>query len=274
MVTLRNTPTLLAGASFVLAAGLGLGALPTDALPAAAPAAQATVVPAATALSGSADSAVLEGLATRATVGGASLITGPYAFSTVLGGKPVRWNPCAPIRWTSNTARGPAGGLTVLKASVARVAAITGTRWQYVGPTSKVPSSGYLPRTAAATYPPVLIGWTDAAASDLLRGRPRSTLGMTRTSWFGVQRPDGSKVAATRASVIALDRTDRLPLRGGTSWTAVTLHELGHAMGLAHVSSSRQLMASVLPRTLGDLQTGDRAGLVKLGRRAGCVTVP
>lgn len=265
MVTLRNTSMLLASASLVLTTGLGLAALPADG-PAAAPAAAV--------LSGGADSAItLEGLQTRAPVGTALATTGPYAFASILGGKPVRWNPCAPIRWTSNTSRGPVGGLTVLKASVARVAALTGTSWQYVGATTTVPTSGYLPRTAAATYPPVLIGWTDGAASDLLRGRPSSTLGMTRTSWFGVQRPDGSKVAATRASVIALDRADRLPLRGGTSWTAVTLHELGHAMGLAHVSSSTQLMAGVLPRTLSDLQSGDRAGLVKLGRSAGCVTV-
>ena len=215
-----------------------------------------------------------QAVASRLAVGSSSLATAPYAFSSVLDGRPVRWDPCTPIRWTANTARGPAGGLDVLKASVARVAALTGTTWQYVGPSATVPTSAYLPRTARPAYAPVLLGWTDGAASDLLRGQAGSVLGMTRTAWFGVQTPDGRKVAATRAAVIALDRTDRLPLRGGTSWTSVTLHELGHAMGLAHVGDARQLMAPVLPRTLTDLQTGDRAGLVKLGRTAGCVNVP
>lgn len=205
--------------------------------------------------------------------GGTTTGSTSYSFSTVLDGQPVRWNPCAPIRWTANTSRGPAGGLDVLKAAVARVAAVTGTTWEYVGTTATVPSGSYLPTRAQASYPPVLIGWTDAASSDLLSGQTASVLGMTRTAWFGVQKADGTKIAATRAAVIALDRTDRLPLTGANSWSAVALHELGHAMGLGHVGDRTQLMASVLP-AVTDLQAGDRAGLVRVGRNAGCVVVP
>jgi hypothetical protein len=204
----------------------------------------------------------------------AAASTRPYAFSSMLDGKPVRWNPCAPIRWTANLSGAPAGGLDVLKAAVSRVARFTGTRWVYVGPSPTVPTSAALAKRPAASYPPVLIGWTDAARSDLLRGQPRNVLGMTQTKWFGVQLPNGSKVGATRSAVIALDRTDRLPLRGTTSWETVVRHELGHAMGLAHVANNRQLMTTVLPRGIADFQAGDRAGLNKLGRLAGCVTIP
>lgn len=196
-----------------------------------------------------------------------------YSFSTVLDGSPVRWDPCTPIRWTSNTSRGPAGGLDVLKSAVARVASLTGTTWEYVGSTTTVPRAGYLPTRAQQSYPPVLIGWTDAASSDLLAGQTASVLGMTRTAWFGVQMPDGGKIAATRAAVIALDRTDALPLTGATSWKTVALHEIAHAVGLGHVSDKTQLMATVLP-AVTDLQAGDQAGLQLLGRSSGCVTVP
>lgn len=195
-----------------------------------------------------------------------------YVFSTLLDGQPVRWDPCTPIRWTANTARGPAGGLEVLQEAVNRVAQVTGTTWQYVGPSTVTATSAYLPTSAQTTYPPVLLGWTDGASSDLLAGQAQSVLGMTRTAWFGIQRADGSKVAATRAAVIALDSADTLPLRGATSWKALALHELGHVMGLGHVGDRTQLMASVLP-PVTDLQAGDQAGLVRVGRTAGCVVV-
>ena len=259
MFTPRAGRSLLVSASLVAAGALALSAAPATS---------------GAALSGaSTSSATAHGLLGSATPRPASLGTASYSFASVVDSKPVRWNPCAPIRWTANTARGPAGGLDVLKASVARIAATTGTTWQYVGPTTTVPTAAYLPRSSTAAYPPVLLGWTDGTASDLLRGQPRSVLGIARTAWFGVVKPDGRKVVATRAAVIALDRTDALPLRGGTSWTSVVLHELGHAMGLAHPADTSQLMATVLPRTLTDLQSGDRAGLTRLGRTAGCIVL-
>jgi hypothetical protein len=143
----------------------------------------------------------------------------------------------------------------------------------YDGATTTPPTTAYLPKVPTNTNKAVLIGWTDGTASDLLRGRPASTLGMTRTVWFGVDDGMGHRAAATRAAVVALDRTDRLPLRGVQSWSATALHELGHVMGLDHPADTHQLMAATLPN-VSTLQTGDNTGLVRVGRNAGCVVIP
>ena len=210
---------------------------------------------------------------TTATPRLAALTSASYRFSSILDGAPVRWNPCQAIHWRANVARGPVGGLDVLKAAVARIAVQTGTSWVYDGPTATVPSTRYLPTVPTNTNKPVLLGWTDGAASDLLRGKPAQVLGMTRTVWFGVDDGMGHRAAATRAAVVALDRTDRLPLRGTQSWSATVLHELGHVMGLDHPADPHQLMAAVLPNVTG-YQSGDTTGLTRVGRAAGCVTIP
>jgi hypothetical protein len=203
-----------------------------------------------------------------------STVSSAYKFSSLLDGQPVRWDPCTAIHWRSSTARGPVGGLDVLKAAVAKIAATTGTTWVYDGATTTAPSTGYLPKSPNSGDRPVLLGWTDAASSDLLAGRPKQVLGMTRTVWFGTDDGKGHRVAATRGAAVALDRTDKLPLRGALSWSTTVLHELGHVMGLDHPTDGRQLMAATLPAKATDLQAGDRVGLGRIGKAAGCVSVP
>lgn len=212
----------------------------------------------------SAPDAVLAGLVSPA-VGSA------FTIGDMLNGVPIHWNPCAPIHWQFRPAGAPVGGLTVLKQALAQISTATGFRFVYDGTVAAVPNTAWLPKTAALARP-LLIGWGDGATSDLLRGKPTSVLGVTRTAWFGVTR-DGVSSAAIKAAVVVLDRTDHLPLTGPISWRTVALHELSHAMGLDHAGSSRQLMYPVLSRTLTGLQAGDLEGLRRVGKAAGCTTV-
>jgi hypothetical protein len=197
--------------------------------------------------------------------------TAPYKFSVLVAGKPVRWNPCQTIYWKYNPSGGPKGGYDVITSAIKRVAYLTGTRWKYVSSTRTEPTSKWLP-SSTSSIRPLLIGWSDASQSDLLRGQAKSVLAVARTAYFQVAI-DGANVAATKSAVIALDRTDRMPLYGAVSWRATVLHELGHVMGLDHVGSRSQLMYPVLQRDLKTLMAGDQAGLRKLGRESGCVNL-
>lgn len=251
-MTAHRLPHALVG---VLAAG----ALAVAGLAASSPAASPALSPTVT---WSDAAPVIAGSATTST-------TATYKFATLVGGKPVRWNPCAAIHWRFRTTGAPTGALTVVKSAVAAVSTATGIRWVYDGATTATPSSSWLPKSSTGIRP-VLIGWTDGSHSDLLRNQPAAVLGMTRTAYFGVTL-GGVQLAATKAAVIALDRTNRLPLTGSVSWKTTLLHELSHAAGLAHVGNSHELMYPVLQRGLYGLQSGDKAGLYRLGRSAGCI---
>lgn len=192
-----------------------------------------------------------------------------YRFTTTLDSKPVRWDPCAPIHWQFSAAQAPADGKRIVAAAVARIAQATQTRWVFDGTVKAAPTSAWLPRSHTDIRP-VLIGWTDARHSDLLRNQSSKAAGVARTAWFG-RTSDGRTTGALKAGVIALNAASRLPASGPMSWRTVTLHELGHVMGLDHAGSSRELMYPTLRRDISDFRSGDLQGLDQLGRKAGCL---
>ncbi|MCA1822713.1 MAG: matrixin family metalloprotease [Mycobacteriales bacterium] len=58
---------------------------------------------------------------------------------------------------------------------------------------------------------------------------------------------------------------------GPDSLGATLLHEWGHVIGLEHTGDRRQLMyGGTSPTTVSHFQSGDRAGLRRLGDRSGC----
>jgi hypothetical protein len=205
-----------------------------------------------------------------AVPGATTTATGtPYTFSTLLASRPVRWNPCEAIHWRYRTSGQIAGGFTQVVRAIARISKATGTTWVYDGPVTTAPTSAWLPKHADQR-PPVLIGWTTAAHSDLLATQSPTVLGVTRTAWFS-STSNGVTTGAIRGAVVALSQSKRLPLTGSVSWYTVILHELSHAMGLGHASSSRQLMFPTIQPGLTDLQSGDLAGLARVGRTQGCI---
>jgi predicted Zn-dependent protease len=54
----------------------------------------------------------------------------------------------------------------------------------------------------------------------------------------------------------------------------VLMHELGHVIGLDHVSDQSQIMYQTVTTKQSVFGAGDLAGLQLLGRPAGCLAVP
>lgn len=196
---------------------------------------------------------------------------GLYAFEAYVGGKAVRWNPCAALHWRFNPRHAPAGALTALDKSIFSVATITGTHWIYDGTTSEAPTYASLP-LLPSQHRPIVLGW-DAPTNPLLSGDGPRTAGVAASTWFSYVHSATQTVGIREGGVVAFNDAAHLPIAGNGSWTEVALHELAHIMGSAHVANPAELMNPVLSPHLASLQPGDREGLHYLGRQQGCLEV-
>ena len=188
-------------------------------------------------------------------------------------GSPVRWNPCEPIRWTLDPDDAPDGGREALSLAMARITAVSGLRFEFVGMTDEQPRSDrplVVEGPEGPRWAPVLITWVPADSIDL----PLSD--MERGVAVPVAVREGShQVFVTGQVVLNADKT-LLPMFEDrhASWGAVLLHELGHLVGLDHVGDPVQLMAPT--PGFGEVRfgEGDRAGLQAVGADGGCLPVP
>jgi hypothetical protein len=175
-----------------------------------------------------------------------------YAFEATRGdGTPMRWSLCAPIHWKLSAADAPAGALATLKADFASVHRATGLRFIYDGTTSKR-AAGYLDTiTARGRWKPVLVDFVPPGDPQLC-----GTGGCTQNRWW-----NDVMVAGT----IVLNDTLARGWSQPGSVGSIGLHELGHLVGLDHVSDTTQVMYPVLQTAFTAYAAGDRNGLWRVG---------
>lgn len=200
--------------------------------------------------------------------------------------KVVRWNPCATVKYRVNTGVASSYRISLVKQAVAKVSAATGIHFAYLGTTSYIPHYAVLhyltgdqyifnaAQQQAATGAQLVIAWAYKGSnlsrheSNLLSG---AEAGVGTTSWRSSYL---SQLRILNAAVV-IKRGVRMKtwFAPGGSTGALLLHELGHALGLQHVTDSHQIMYPVFGSySPGVYQSGDLTGLAHVGRRVGCLS--
>ena len=189
---------------------------------------------------------------------------GPHAFLTYQddGTTPVAYDPCQPIHYVIRPNHAPDGGEEIVHEAFARVADVTGLSFVHDGRADEQATSGgggyWLDPWA-----PVLVTWeTPEENPDFLT----EVVGQAGSEYLII---DDVMVYTSGAVSLSAPAFDRMLAsdQGARRARAVVLHEIGHLVGLDHVSDRTQLMYPSTGGTL-DFASGDLAGLAALGEGA------
>jgi hypothetical protein len=190
-------------------------------------------------------------------------------------GGPVRWNPCEPIHYAANLTDAPAGALEDLQAAVRRVSDATGISFAYEGETGstvgfQVHAGYFVTDREGGAWLPVLVDWLPH--EEFLTWDPRQGVVAFAHPETGSSRFEGQYVSG----IVVVDGEAGLPpgFEFRFSEGLVLQHELGHLVGLAHVSDPGEIMYAserLEGNPIRDWGPGDRQGLRELGADAGCL---
>lgn len=203
----------------------------------------------------------------------------------------ARWNPCQVVTYRVNAtylsgvSAKRARAISEVQEAFRRASAATGITFKYAGTSVQIPRNTSSRRWhQSQTSAEILVAWVNqsgsASRTDLLgrsgSGYAAGTGGYAFKYWKVGSDPWRG---VTGRGFVVLDAKQNSKFSwgfgSGATRGALLLHEIGHSLGLMHVGATSQTMyPSVVRRSTTGYNTGDRAGLRKLGTSAGCVSTP
>ncbi|WP_051299349.1 matrixin family metalloprotease [Arthrobacter castelli] len=178
----------------------------------------------------------------------------------------VAYDPCRPVHYVVRGKNMPDDGMQMIEEAIASVSNATGLQFVYDGMTTENPVDRrnlVQKQRYGDRWAPVLIAWvTEQEEPDVAGG----TIGLGGSSYVST---GGSPTAYVSGSMLLdapqIEHLTRFP--GGYSRArAIVMHELGHVVGLDHVSDPDQLMYAESNLEVTEFGAGDLTGLAKLGR--------
>lgn len=206
---------------------------------------------AAVALVGAIGTVVLGSSAHALTLPNGTTLPNSAFVKVDANGQPARWDPCAPAFWKLYKVGLPKGSIRATVNAMRQLKKATGINFIYLGAAS----------AAEMDNPPahtIVVGFTSAL--------PKTRAGIARSTFGG--GPNGSLVilsAQVKISRLTAKRSaTRFP-----EMLPVLLHELGHAVGIGHSSSTREVMNPfVVP--VYKYQGADLVKLAAVSAQNGC----
>lgn len=189
-------------------------------------------------------------------------------------GLPARWDPCTPIAYVVNYTNAPAGAQADVEQAIARLSSASGLRFVSKGLSSERAMrnrGAYQPEAYGRSWAPVLIAWAPPGQTDLLTDAKAEAV----TVPIAVDSASGTGGASLVSAEVVLNANRQLAVGfgPGPSEGEVLMHELGHVVGLGHVSSQQDAMYPSV-RGIAAYGAGDLAGFAAVGRSAGCHAAP
>jgi hypothetical protein len=180
----------------------------------------------------------------------------------------VGWDPCRPLTYAVNPATAPPGSEYLLLEALAVIQAATGLVVVDAGDTDETPDEqrpALLTERYGDRWAPVLVAWSDPAASPRLAGDVAGYAGPVT-----VQGDEPGTLRYVSGQVV-LDGPQLAEMAAGPAGLAraraVLIHELAHLVGLDHVDDPAQLMYPAATPLVVDLAEGDLRGLAAVSGR-------